>query len=69
MVKTNTDLIKDYDKIPTTVGINIPGVYCKNCYSTFAIYPWSALQPHGTDENGKPFYNTCGVNDCGKEQK
>lgn len=59
MKSDNGNIIKNYDKIPMTVGINVPGVYCKNCGETFAIYPWSVVQPHGTDINKKPFYNKC----------
>ncbi len=43
---------------------NFPGVYCKNCGNIFALYSYSATQPHGDDENGKPFYTRCGMLEC-----
>ena len=38
---------------------NFPGVYCQKCGKDFALYSYSAYQPDGVDENGKPFYREC----------
>ena len=43
-----------------------PGVYCKACGEIFALYSYSVMQPDGVDEDGRAFYNTCGLNGCGK---
>lgn len=51
-----------YALIPTrkTMGaINIPGIYCKGCGDTFALYSYSVFQADGYDENDKPFYEKC----------
>lgn len=40
---------------------HFPGVYCQGCGNDFALYSYSASQPHGVDENNKPFYKTCGL--------
>ena len=58
----NGKIIEDYDKIlPPENGffVHIPGVYCKSCGETFALYSFSAHQPDGVDENNKPYYNHC----------
>lgn len=39
--------------------MNFPGIYCEGCGETFALYSYSAHQPNGLDENGKPFYHSC----------
>jgi hypothetical protein len=36
-----------------------PGVYCRTCGKTFALYSYSAHQPDGVDESGRAFYKTC----------
>lgn len=46
---------------------HFPGVYCKKCERIFALYSYSAFQPDGVDENGKPYYDSCSV--CGKDKK
>lgn len=48
-------------EIPVEGGwfMNFPGVYCKNCGEIFALYSFSGNQPHGIDENKKPYYNSC----------
>lgn len=52
--------VKLYENIPTTVGLNNPGVYCGECGQTFSLYPWSMRQPDYVDKNGKPWYDGCG---------
>jgi hypothetical protein len=62
MHSLNGNVIERYDEIrPIENGFfqNFPGVYCKKCGKTFALYSYSAMQPHGVDENSKPFYNSC----------
>ena len=54
--------VSNYNEIPTKENlrsVNIPGVYCKCCGETFALYSWSVHQPDGYDKNGKPYYNFC----------
>ncbi len=57
-----------YNKIPPIKNEgfyqNFPGVYCKTCGQTFALYSYSAYQPDGIDENNKPFYVKCAL--CNK---
>lgn len=61
------NVVEKYDLIPAlpaaTGGFfqHIPGVYCKNCGETFALYSYSVHQPDtdARDENGKPYYNEC----------
>jgi hypothetical protein len=53
-----------YETIPpnpdyTKEFMNLPGVYCQGCGSTFALYSFSFIPPNGLDENGKPFYHSC----------
>lgn len=53
-----------YDAIPPLPGpgrqfIHIPGIYCITCGETMALYDYSAWQPNGIDENGKPYYQSC----------
>ena len=60
----------DYDKIPTweefrKAKVAVPGIYCQKCGTTFALYSWSMMGPHGLDENKKPFYKNCF--ECPKE--
>jgi len=38
---------------------NFPGVYCRRCGETFALYSYSAYQPDGVDGNDKPYYDSC----------
>lgn len=42
---------------------HFPGIYCKRCKEIYALYSYSAHQPDGTDDQGKPFYDGCGM--CG----
>lgn len=52
----------NYNEIPMLdqLGpINIPGIYCKNCGETFALYSYSMMPMDGVDENNKPIYNKC----------
>lgn len=52
----------DYHTIPKKEAlktINIPGIYCKNCGASFALYSFSIAQAHGFDENDKAFYEFC----------
>ncbi len=58
--------VKNYNLIPSMTyekynGFfqHLPGIYCWNCGETFALYSYSAMQPHGFDPNGKPFYYSC----------
>lgn len=39
--------------------MHLPGVYCRNCGETYALYSFSTEKPDGTDENRKPYYNGC----------
>lgn len=59
----NGNLIDRYDEIPDhrtcKSPIMMPGVYCRNCGNTFALYQWSFHKPDGFDENGKFYYNKC----------
>lgn len=59
----NGNVIKRYKEIPNyklcKSRVMMPGVYCKNCGETFALYAWSAAKPDGSDENNKFFYNKC----------
>jgi len=57
-----------YDMIPawpdgypagTRFFQHCPGVYCKHCGNVYALYSYSLCQPHGLDENHKPYYNYC----------
>ena len=65
---TNGKVIENYNEImpiPKKHNFRLfPGAYCKNCGETFALYSYSMFQPNGIDENGKAFYNKCGVNGC-----
>jgi len=58
-----------YDRIPPVPESgffqHFPGIYCQNCGRDFALYSYSALSPDGLDEEGKPFYNLCGIDGCG----
>jgi len=59
--------ILEYDTIPAWPNgysphqffQHFPGVYCKQCGKVFALYSYSICQPHGLDENHKPYYNSC----------
>lgn len=56
------NIIERYNEIkPIGTGFfqNFPGVYCKTCGRSFALYSYSVPQPDGIDENSKPFYNKC----------
>lgn len=59
----NGNVIDRYDEIPNykecKSSVMMPGVYCKNCGNTFALYAWSFHKPDGADENDKFFYNKC----------
>lgn len=62
---------EEYDAIPKmprtgVVFAHIPGVYCKGCGRTFALYSYSMCPPAGIDEEGKPFYTSC--MDCPVEE-
>jgi hypothetical protein len=62
MHSLNGNVIERYDEIKSIENgffQNFPGVYCKKCGETFALYSYSAMQPNGVDENLKPFYNSC----------
>lgn len=53
---------KDYDQIPTKANLkamNFPGVYCKKCGTSYALYSFSMFQPNGFDENDKAYYDWC----------
>lgn len=56
---------ENYDAIPLLpekteeTFMHMPGIYCRNCGQSFALYWYSAQQPSGVDENKKPYYNTC----------
>ena len=65
MKASNGNEIERYEEIlplpkePEKFFQHIPGVYCRNCGQTFALYSYSKHPVHGTDENDKPFYNMC----------
>ena len=52
-----------YDKIPTWPRpdwfMDFPGVYCKGCGETFALYSFSMIGKQGLDENNKAYMNSC----------
>ena len=53
-----------YDSIPSLPpkGVffqHFPGVYCKGCGETFALYSYSFFGSQGEDENGKPYMTSC----------
>lgn len=55
---------ENYEEIPTKDKLNgyfqyFPGIYCRGCGRTFALYSYSAFMPSGFDENDKPFYKSC----------
>lgn len=59
---------EDYDLIPgwpdgyqvlPRFFQHLPGVYCRGCKSTYALYSYSVRQPDGLDENKKPYYESC----------
>lgn len=58
----NGNVIENYNEIKEMSNgdfRHFPGVYCKNCGETFALYSYSLIQPDGIDDNLKPFYNDC----------
>jgi hypothetical protein len=58
-------LIKPLPKIGEFF-MRFPGIYCKKCGKDFVLYSYGICQPHGIDENEKPFYNKCSL--CSKEE-
>ena len=51
----------DIKPLPANGGffLNFPGVYCKTCGGVYALYSYSAHQPDGIDDHGKPYYTRC----------
>lgn len=54
--------LQDYESIPSNPQgyfMNFPGIYCKNCGRTYALYSFSVYPADDVDEMKKPFYKNC----------